>query len=65
MQPLPRELEELTEGVAAGADCMRTDLALLDQVLREEALQKGSEAEGGGHGRSSQCRSSRGHCLVH
>jgi len=38
MQPLPRELEELTEGVAVGADCVGTDLALLDQTLREEAL---------------------------
>src|SRR6516164_3699073 len=43
---------------AVGADCVRTDLALLDQTLREEALQEGSEAEDGGHGRPSQRRSS-------
>jgi hypothetical protein len=59
MQPLPSELKELTEGVAVGADCVRTDLSLLDQTLREEVLQERSEAEDGGHGRSSQRRSSR------
>ncbi len=59
MQPLPRELEELTECIAVGVDCVGTDLALLDQALHKEALQKGSEAEDGGHGCPSQRRSSR------
>ena len=59
MQPLPSELEELTEGVAIGTDCVRTGPSLLDQTLCEETLQKRSEAEDGGHGRSSQRRSSR------
>jgi hypothetical protein len=59
MQPLPRELEELTKGVAIGADCVGTDLALLYQALGEEALQDGSEAEDGGHGLPSQRLSSR------
>ena len=40
MQPLPSELKELTERVAVGADCVRTDLSLLDQTLREEVLQE-------------------------
>jgi hypothetical protein len=56
---LPSELEELAEGVAVGADCVRTDRALLDQTLHEETLQERSETEERGHGRSSQRRSSR------
>jgi hypothetical protein len=54
MHPLASELEELAEGVAVGADCVRTDLALLDQTLREEALQERSETEERGHRRSSR-----------
>ena len=59
MLPLLRKLQQQTEGVAIGTDRMRTDLALLHQTLREETFQKRGEAGTGGHGRSSQRRSSR------
>ena len=59
VQPLLRKLQQQTEGIAIRTDRVRTRLPLLHQALGEEPFQQGSQAEGGGHDRSSQRCSSR------
>ena len=54
MEALLREDQELSEGVAIGADGVRARLALLHQALEKEALQQGGEAGRWSHERSSQ-----------
>ena len=58
-ETLMREDQELSEGVAIGADGVRTCLALLHQALGKEAFQQGREAGCAGHDRSSQRLSRR------
>src|SRR5216684_1362165 len=65
VQPLLNELQEMTEGVAIGADSVRTRLALLHQALSEEPLQQWSKVGTGGHGLSSPTAFETMHRLSH
>ena len=50
VQTLLRKRQEQTEGVAIRTNCMRTNLPLLHQALREEPLQQRSKAGTGSGG---------------